>query len=511
MQNFEKQGNKTRQSTIQMMSSPKTLTVTLPQRKLGRGRSRSRSRSRSRLARAIIGEGSFGCIVTPALSCDTQNTAAELSRLVAKVMTKEEADKELEEAARLSRIDILVTPPDTAGTSRARYKFGVYALRSCPLTRATEELDSWKAAIIEHETAHPGLSKCGNADRTVVLHIEAAVADCSRMGQGTTAAYARAWLPALRNLAMGVQNMHARGFVHFDAKPENFLFFGSKAAPSTAKLTDFGQTRHISDKEFQNASAFNMPWSNYPPACSIAFNAAQDIASAAAIEASRPKPLPLAQAQVLKSQQIRNAIRVLNASCSYWGATGVPLPPLPPLPPFQRGVAARTRIPPPVVFPALRAPAVPRMVSPALALLQKQGALKGQQYTAHVPEHEKANGKENGKANGKAKAKAKPMAAPLHANEGVPWIPLFADRFAYTAEGIAAHGQTAAERLSLLELGAAADWYGFALVLQPLHRVRVIAALIKEFVDKAAAMQLSDFRAIVLIDSMIAAVANVSA
>jgi hypothetical protein len=498
----QKATNKKKKSKKQTQMS----LVTSPRRKLGRGRSRSRSRSRSRLVRAIIGEGSFGCIVTPALSCDNQNTAAELSRLVAKVMTKEEADKELEEAARLSRIDILVTPPDTAGTSRARYKFGVYALRSCPLTRATEELDSWKAAIIEHETAHPGLSKCGNADRTVVLHIEAAVADCSRMGQGTTAAYARAWLPALRNLAMGLQNMHARGFVHFDAKPENFLFFGSKAAPSTAKLTDFGQTRHVSDKEFQNASAFNMPWSNYPPACSIAFNAAQDIASAAAMEASRPKPLPLAQAQASKSQQTRNAIRVLNASCSYWGATGVPLPPLPPLPPFQRGVAARTRIPPPVVFPALRAPAVPRMVSPALDLLQKQGALKGQQYTAHMPEHGKAaNGKGNGKANGKAKAK--PMAAPLHANEGVPWIPPFADRFAYTAEGIAAHGQTAAERLSLLELGAAADWYGFALVLQPLHRVRFIAALVKEFFDKAAAMQLSDFRAIVLIDSMIAAVA----
>jgi hypothetical protein len=75
---------------------------------------------------SIIGEGGYGCITSPALSCKGR-ADTEFEGLVSKTLDNDEATKELQEMQRLSRIDTLVSPPETANTLQARFRFGVYA------------------------------------------------------------------------------------------------------------------------------------------------------------------------------------------------------------------------------------------------------------------------------------------------------------------------------------------------------------------------------------------------
>lgn len=198
----------------------------------------------------------------PALTCADEAPAA-VEGLVAKVLTPEEAIKEMKEAARLTAIDVLVSPAGSANTRAARYKYGVYALGTCAFPQDNAgETRAWTAAVAGRVLKR-STTKCGNVARTALVHMEAAQGDCvvlqrivhhTLSTRSTDTAHVRPWLNAMKNVLLGLANMHAHGFFHFDVKSENMLWFGATPAsglipvPTEAKLTDFGMACTITDR-----------------------------------------------------------------------------------------------------------------------------------------------------------------------------------------------------------------------------------------------------------------------
>jgi Protein kinase domain len=235
----------------------------------------------------IIGEGTYGCIVQPALTCADEAPAA-VEGLVAKVLTPEEANKEMKEAARLTAIDVLVSPAGSANTRAARYKYGVYALGTCAFSQDNAgETRAWTAAVAGRVLKR-STTKCGNVARTALVHMEAAQGDCvvlqrivhhTLSTRSTDTAHVRPWLNAMKNVLLGLANMHAHGFFHFDVKSENMLWFGatpgsgSIPVPTEAKLTDFGMACTITDRAaLLRAPPLLQPWYNYPPLATSMFS-----------------------------------------------------------------------------------------------------------------------------------------------------------------------------------------------------------------------------------------------
>jgi hypothetical protein len=419
----------------------------------------------------IIGEGSFGCITLPAFPCHG-DTEGDLSDLVSKVLSQEEATKELEEGTRLAKIDQLVS--GSANTRTARYRFGVYALASCAFPTSKEEEESWQRAIQAHATkklAFP--TECGSSDRRVLLHMERAGGDCSvveSFGQvKPDALQIRPWLSALQNVARGLANMHAHGFVHFDAKPANFLWFGaSAAAPVTAKLNDFGFACHVDHDDFNSAIAFVQPWFNYPPGACVAFAKMGRVARAKTLDKALRgggvgrKRLTDAERAVFQAEAEDEDINaLLQITCKYWGTP-----------------------PPPTIYSARLKP--PRVVSPGLRALQLQARARG-----NLP-------------NFAIHRTPLPVLRKEASGDSTRKMLSFADSLAFEASGIETNAQTAAEKLTLLELGAAVDWFGFSLALAPFYNDVRVSALVKTFVDKAVAMKLSDRAALAIIEDMVA-------
>ena len=220
----------------------------------------------------IIGEGTYGCIASPALPCALTKDE-DFVGLVSKLLSPEEAEKEFNEGARLASIDQLVSPESTRRTIKARYRFGVYAINACSASKDATEVRAWQEAV-QHFKKTQKQTQCDVEDRTELVHMEAAQGDVSLLKHAAPTAlktFVAPWLRALQNALLGLVNMHVHHMFHFDVKPANMLWFGRIDAPLTVKLTDFGTTASSNDKGFRNALAFYVPWFNFAPCLCVAY------------------------------------------------------------------------------------------------------------------------------------------------------------------------------------------------------------------------------------------------
>lgn len=345
----------------------------------------------------IIGEGTYGCIASPALPCALTKDE-DFVGLVSKLLSPEEAEKEFNEGARLASIDQLVSPESTRRTIKARYRFGVYAINACSASKDATEVRAWQEAV-QHFKKTQKQTQCDVEDRTELVHMEAAQGDVSLLKHAAPTAlktFVAPWLRALQNALLGLVNMHVHHMFHFDVKPANMLWFGRIDAPLTVKLTDFGTTASSSDKGFRNALAFYVPWFNFAPCLCVAYAMHSETQTPSHFES--------------KQEWISDATLETVAT---W----------------------------------------------------KQSSLLSEAQKARE-------------------------------------APTWANLRAFTEFGLIANAATAAQRMSIEEMAAANDVFGFALALALFYDALVAAGKldaargVKEFFDAAAAMQLSDTDAV---------------
>ena len=377
-------------------------------------------------------------------------TDADFEGLVSKLLEESEAKKELAEGQNLAAIDTLVSPINTKGTLQARYQHGVYALRACPASTASEEVSAWQEAVKERkQDANNADTQCDLSNRTTLVFMEAARGDLKWIENAEpswVSKRAGKWLHALGNALQGLLNMHQHHYFHFDVKPANMLWFGSFDDPQTVKLTDFGMAVHAQNqrREFLNSTALIFPWYNWGPAIVVAVSMHADVNAAPPMNSAKLNEKEAAEAA--KAAQDAKRAMILdswNQAVLYWQ-------------PF-----AQAR---PVSQSAPRAP-------PAAAALS--AVLK--------PVAKSADGKRT-----------------LVPGGGAFYVPKWADQSAFSRAGIRANALRAAQKYTLEELASAADLFGFALTLVPFHEAFTVinethaAQLIKEFFDAAAKLDLSD-------------------
>ena len=495
-------------------------------RKTSRSASPRRKRLRTPLSGGvtvtIIGEGGYGCITSPALSCKGRPDT-EFAGLASKILDKDEAIKELQEMQRLSSIDTLVSPPETANTLQARYRFGVYALGACPMPDEPSDTSAWTDTVSVYRTAHPK-TRCGDKSRTMLVHLEYAQGDVKvleRLRVSDLVVVAVPWLQALKNVLLGLINMHAHGFFHFDVKPANMLWFGKSWKEPIAKLNDFGKTVHISETaRLDTSAALNIPWYNYPPGVCVAY--ALHKLSAIALKEERVASL----ADRRKRQNIvTNFIEHIVFDTSvFWKHTthkvkhlGMPETSVD----EKRiaGVRGRTPVSEKKHHASLAHLRQLKPVQERLVDFIQNGEMLQMHALASLIQDEddmQFAEAEDYHANmyGKIAAAYARGAAPdfiTAKQKGMRIVPEWASPDAFLAKNILLHAQSAHEFLSLPELCASADMFGFAMSLVPFFKALTeakklkAASLVKEFFDKASTMKLTDTAGLRALDAIIAA------
>ena len=222
-----------------------------------------------------IGEGTFGCLFLPPFPCENHDES-EYEGLVSKVLTLEEARNEFEIAKKLKSIDILES--GTFGELNARYKYGVYALDMChfPLNdpRQIEAFYNVKKPC-KGKLIKKSMGEEEPYD--YIVHMEKAEGDLfyafiqKNILKNCKKIEIKNWIKCLKNVLMGLENMHKHNIYHFDIKEGNTLFFGTLKKPITCKLIDFGLTQEIKSSTFLSIKkwnipiAFSEPWSYYLP------------------------------------------------------------------------------------------------------------------------------------------------------------------------------------------------------------------------------------------------------
>lgn len=200
-------------------------------------------------SKKVLGEGTFGCVFTPAFPCEGHN-ANEYIGLVSKVTNEIEAKKELEISTFLKNIDELES--GTIGTLSERYKYGVYALDECHFpVKDPHELYTY---------FYPGsIKKCSKDINNFqyLTHMESATNNVSYAFQQKSldggilvwgengTANLLSWIHCFENIVKGLRNMNRNNVFHFDLSSNNVLYFGNVLNPITCKLNDFGMTKII--------------------------------------------------------------------------------------------------------------------------------------------------------------------------------------------------------------------------------------------------------------------------
>lgn len=208
----------------------------------------------------IVGVGGYGCVTVPAIPCSINDYFYDPD-IISKVTDKESASVEMNQAAKLIQIDTLIS--GIAGTKTARYKYGIYALNSCLFPVG----NPYHVQAFRNATGKP--CDIGTVDGSLnwIIHMERADGDVDILR--SVSLNTKVWIQKLENVLDGLLNMHKNKIYHFDMKPANMLFVGDKFAPTSIKISDFGETCSNTSREFKDSSAFNTIWFNFPPAAKI--------------------------------------------------------------------------------------------------------------------------------------------------------------------------------------------------------------------------------------------------
>ena len=197
----------------------------------------------------VLGQGSFGCVLSPRVSCDYNQERfrpPSVGPMVSKVFTKYDRYFKMEQAMarKIAKWD-------------PRGKYLVSPIESCMSKRST----------VEQNKAFP---QCENMPKNVDRFPQIVMPNAGNNLLNTLVWYysnyhqklpVEYWIRALNNLLLGVYTMIKNNHVHQDIKPENILIING-----VARLTDFGLTVPFSDvyNYYKNERLY-YPYYVYPP------------------------------------------------------------------------------------------------------------------------------------------------------------------------------------------------------------------------------------------------------
>lgn len=168
----------------------------------------------------VIGEGTYGCIHKPSLTCDVENMDGkkiDYTNMVSKIMEKSEVDKELREYSKISSIDNL-----------GEFYLGKVKPFKCRPDKSVENANAIKKCTSGNEFIS---SMNENDDIRLMIMTYGGItletlAERLKNVEGTPALkrfMERFWLETHR-LLRGLKLFEKNGFIHHDLKPQNIVY-----------------------------------------------------------------------------------------------------------------------------------------------------------------------------------------------------------------------------------------------------------------------------------------------
>ena len=203
----------------------------------------------------VIGEGSFGCAIKPSLPCSNKNITYK--RKISKVMTADNAVKELKEYENISHID-----------KQQKYYLGVpvkcHVKKNKKTIKAIEKCKNLKSNLKKSvKDSMPELNLLVMKDGGVNLKTLANKIESMEINEKNQQKVKRIWIEMM-NLFDGVTAFQKYGFAHHDLKPQNIVY-SSKLG---VHFIDFGHMRNMMDEKKKAMNSDNWiydgPFWNYP-------------------------------------------------------------------------------------------------------------------------------------------------------------------------------------------------------------------------------------------------------
>lgn len=199
-----------------------------------------------------MGEGSFGCVLKPSIPCANKKNVSYKNK-VSKIMLSEEAMKELQEYAIISKID-----------KYQNYYLGV-PLKCKPVNtnQTIKSVSKCKKINIEKDTLNEYsllVQKNGGND---LKKFSEKIEYLSKTPENTRM-IKHLWVE-IHRLFRGIMNFQKYGIMHHDIKPHNIVYNLTK---NRINFIDFGHMRNIKEEKRKALMSdnwiYDIPFWNYP-------------------------------------------------------------------------------------------------------------------------------------------------------------------------------------------------------------------------------------------------------
>jgi serine/threonine protein kinase len=203
----------------------------------------------------VIGEGSFGCAIKPSLPCSNKNITYK--RKISKVMTADNAVKEMEEYKNIANID-----------KEQKYYLGVptkcHVKKNKKTIKAIKKCKNLKSNLKKSvEDSMPELNLLVMKDGGVNLKTLANKIESMEINEKNQQKVKKIWIEMMK-LFDGIMAFQKYGFAHHDLKPQNIVY-SSKLG---VHFIDFGHMRNMMDEKKKAINSDNWiydgPFWNYP-------------------------------------------------------------------------------------------------------------------------------------------------------------------------------------------------------------------------------------------------------
>jgi len=199
---------------------------------------------------SVVGEGTYGCVVSPSLHCEDGNHPSTYNHTVTKIMDRGDAADEYDELSKIASIDgiyryVLKLPHKCVPDFSRRFDKTVRKCKGKRITRNFETPYRYKLLIMED-----GGADLYNIIKTVLPKMD--FPDICR------------FMTAIRELIEGLVFFRNNDIIHHDIKQENIVY---NVETGLIKYIDFGLmmwrkdfiNRSNNDSNSQGISWFNFP------------------------------------------------------------------------------------------------------------------------------------------------------------------------------------------------------------------------------------------------------------
>jgi serine/threonine protein kinase len=206
----------------------------------------------------VIGEGAYGCVIKPSLSCANKNITYK--NKISKVMLSKEAVKELKEYNIISKAD-----------KTSKFYLGIPTHCRIKKTRqaikAIEKCSHMKKKYLHKKSVKDNIGKFDllvMKDGGVNLKMLANMVDEMSNTHENQMKVKKIWFE-MHKLFLGILLFQKHGIVHHDVKPQNIVYNMNE---NRTNFIDFGHMRNVS-REIRNSNRsgswiYNYPFWNYP-------------------------------------------------------------------------------------------------------------------------------------------------------------------------------------------------------------------------------------------------------